>query len=80
MPTRTSTCTCTPPSGRLMIDIGREFGLRSVRVPAEPPATIADCGARVGLGDRVLYGWTRLLRRQARAAGMIVNDHCFGLA
>ena len=69
-----------PTVGRLMIGIGREFGLRSIRIPAEPPATLARAGTRVGIGDRALYAWTRLLRHQARAAGMMTNDHCFGLA
>ena len=69
-----------PTVGRMMIRIGREFGLTSIRIPAEPPATMARLGTRAGLGDRALYAWTRLLRHQARAAGMRVNDHCFGLA
>jgi chitin disaccharide deacetylase len=69
-----------PTVGRLMIDIGREFGLRAVRVPAEPPAVLARCGTRVGLGGHALYHWTRLLRRQAHAAGIATGDHCFGLA
>ena len=30
-----------PTMGRLMIDIGRDFGLRAVRVPAEPPGVLA---------------------------------------
>jgi hopanoid biosynthesis associated protein HpnK len=68
-----------PTVGRLMIEIGREFGLRAVRVPAEPPATLAMLGTRVGVADRALYWWTRVLRHQARAAGMTTNDHCFGL-
>jgi hopanoid biosynthesis associated protein HpnK len=68
-----------PTVGRLMIEIGREFGLRSVRVPAEPPATMVQLGERIGPADRALYLWTRLLRHQAHAAGMITNDHCFGL-
>jgi len=69
-----------PTVGRLMIDIGREFGLHSVRIPAEPPAVLATCGTRATLGDRALYHWSRLLRHQARAAGMTTNDHCFGIA
>jgi hopanoid biosynthesis associated protein HpnK len=69
-----------PTVGRMMIEIGRGFGLRAVRIPAEPPAVMARIGTRVGLGDRALYAWTRLLRKQAREAGMTVNDHCFGLA
>jgi chitin disaccharide deacetylase len=69
-----------PTVGRMMISIGREFGLRSVRVPAEPPAVLGGLGTRAGIGDRTLYLWTRLLRAQVRAAGMNSPDHCFGLA
>jgi len=69
-----------PTVGRLMLRIGREFGLRAVRVPAEPPAVLARCGTRAGLGGRALYRWSALLRRQVRAAGMMTNDHCFGIA
>ncbi len=69
-----------PTVGGLLLRIGRAFGLRAVRVPAEPPATLAACGTRAGLGDRALHAWTRLLRRQVRAAGMLTTDHCFGLA
>jgi hopanoid biosynthesis associated protein HpnK len=69
-----------PTIGRLMIDIGRAFGLRAIRIPAEPPAVLARCGTRVGFGGHAMYRGTALLRRQARAAGMATNDHCFGLA
>lgn len=69
-----------PTVASLMLQIGREFGLRRVRVPAEPPAVMAATGTRVGLGGRALYQWTRLLRHQVRQAGMVANDHCFGLA
>jgi chitin disaccharide deacetylase len=69
-----------PTVGRLMIEIGREFGLRAVRIPAESPDVLAACGTRATLGDRALYHWTRLLRRQAQAAGLATNDHCFGIA
>jgi hopanoid biosynthesis associated protein HpnK len=68
-----------PTVGGLMIEIGREFGLSAVRVPAEPPDTMREVGFSAGIGGRALYAWTRLLRRQARAAGMTTNDHCFGL-
>jgi len=66
-----------PVVGRLMLRIGREFGLRAVRVPAEPPAVLARCGT---LGDRALYAWSRLFRGQARRAGMVTADAVFGLA
>ena len=69
-----------PVVGRLMLDIGREFGLRRVRVPAESPAVLARCGTRVGAGAHALYHWTRLLRRQVSTAGMATTDYCFGIA
>lgn len=69
-----------PTVGRLMLDIGREFGLSRVRVPAEPPSVMARCGTHVGLGGHALYHWSRLLRHQVRAAGMTTTDHCFGIA
>jgi len=69
-----------PTVGRLMLDIGRDFGLPAIRIPAEPPDVLRRCGTRSGPGARALYRWTTLLRRQARAAGVAVNDHCFGLA
>ena len=69
-----------PVVGRMMIEIGREFGLHRVRIPAEPPSVLAACGDTVGVGAQMLYRWTRLLRRQVRNAGMTANDHLFGLA
>jgi hopanoid biosynthesis associated protein HpnK len=69
-----------PTIGRLMLEIGREFGLNRVRVPAEPPAILARCGTDTGIGGYALYHWSRLLRHQVRAAGMTTTDHCFGVA
>ncbi len=69
-----------PTVGAMMLRIGRDFGLPAIRIPAEPPAIMTRLGVPQGLGDRVLYRWTRLLRAQARKAGVAVNDHCFGLA
>ncbi len=65
-----------PTVGRMMIDIGREYGLRAVRVPAEPawPG-----GAAQGLGDHALRAWCGLLRRQVLRAGMLTNDRIAGL-
>lgn len=69
-----------PTVGSMMLRIGRDFGLKRIRIPAEPPGTLARCGTMASAGDKALYNWTRLLRRQARAAGVATNDHCFGLA
>jgi len=62
-----------PTVARLMIEAGAAHGLRAIRVPAEPPLPAS------GLSERALFAWTRLLRRQARRAGLLTNDHCFGL-
>jgi hopanoid biosynthesis associated protein HpnK len=69
-----------PTVGAMLLRAGTEHGLRRIRIPAEPPAVLARCGTAAGLGDQLLYRWTGLLRRQARAAGVVTNDHCFGLA
>ncbi len=69
-----------PTVGAMMLRIGRGYGLNRIRVPAEPPAVMARCGVPTTLADRILYRWTNVLRRQARAAGVATNDYCFGLA
>ena len=69
-----------PTVGRMLIEIGQQFGLRAVRIPAEPPNVMAACGEPPGLGARALYRWTKLLRQQAHRAGMATNDHLFGIA
>jgi hopanoid biosynthesis associated protein HpnK len=62
-----------PTIGRMMIDIGRSFGLRAIRIPAEPKSACQT------LGDRALRNWCRILRRQACLAGLITNDYVMGL-
>lgn len=69
-----------PVVGGLMLRIGARFGLRAIRVPHEPAAPLRASGTRPGAGAAALRLWTRLLRAQARQAGMAVNDHVFGLA
>jgi hypothetical protein len=64
----------------MMLRAGVPNGLRRIRVPAEPPDVMARCGTPVTRGGKLLYRWTSVLRRQARAAGVATNDHCFGLA
>ncbi len=68
-----------PTVGAMLIRIGRDFGLRQIRIPNEPPDILARCGETVTAGDKMLYRWSSLLRHQARAAALQANDHCFGL-
>jgi chitin disaccharide deacetylase len=69
-----------PTVGAMMLCIGRDFGLDRIRIPAEPPDVMADCDAPPSLGARALFAWSRLLRAQARRAGVGANDALFGLA
>ncbi|MGE4482454.1 hopanoid biosynthesis-associated protein HpnK [Acidocella sp.] len=66
-----------PTIAAMMIEVGRRYGLKRLRVPAEPPAIMTALGEKVGFGERALYAWTRLLRRQAR--GLEVPDQVFGI-
>ncbi len=65
-----------PTVGALLIEIGREYGLRALRVPTETPFP---GGPPIVFGDRLLRRWTRVLRHQARRAGLLCNDHVVGL-
>ena len=69
-----------PTIGRMLLEEGRPYGLPAIRIPSEPPATMAALGVNAAFADRTLYRWTRVLRGQARRAGVRTNDHVFGLA
>jgi len=68
-----------PTVAAMMISIGKEFGLRRIRVPAEPPDVMRACGAQVTFSDHALYAWTKMLRAQAKRAGLVANDQVFGI-
>lgn len=69
-----------PAVGRLMIEAGAAHGLRALRIPAEPARVMAGLAVPQGPGARALLAWTRLLRGQARRAGLVTNDQAFGIA
>ena len=69
-----------PMVGAALVRVGREFGLRRVRVPAEPPAVMARLGVPPTAASRAMHAGTRLLRRQVLSAGMTAPDAVFGLA
>lgn len=66
-----------PTVGAMMVRAGLRHGLKSIRVPIEPPAPVGEADT---IGARALRAWTRVLRAQVRGAGMTTNDSCFGLA
>ncbi|HEV3091139.1 MAG TPA: hopanoid biosynthesis-associated protein HpnK [Candidatus Cybelea sp.] len=51
-----------------IVDVGREFGLRAVRIPREPFG-----------GTRTIAPWVALMRRRARNAGLATNDFVYGV-
>lgn len=71
-----------PIVGRMLIGIGRRYGLRALRIPMEPPSPLRRGGASPGntIPAGLLRRWTRLLRAQAHAARLTTNDACFGIA
>ena len=66
-----------PTIARMMLKVGKQYGLKRLRIPAEPPAIMAALGEPVSVGDHALYAWTRLLRWQAR--GLELPDQVFGI-
>ena len=69
-----------PTVGRLMIEACLAHGLRALRVPAEPVSVMAQLGASPTPGARAMQLWSRVLRHQARRAGLATTDQVFGLA
>ncbi len=67
----------------LILTVGREYGLRAVRVPYEPllPSWRA---SKASFTQRLaawafLFPWTALMKRRLRRAGVRFNDFVFGL-
>ncbi|MBI3514889.1 MAG: hopanoid biosynthesis-associated protein HpnK [Proteobacteria bacterium] len=66
-----------PTVARLIVEIGRDYGMRAMRLPFEPALPL---GAAETLGARALRLWTETLRRRLDRAGIRRNDQLFGLA
>jgi chitin disaccharide deacetylase len=68
----------------LLLEIGRDFGLKAVRLPREPliPSwQAAGCGLGPRLGWSIVAGpWIAAMRRRLRHAGIVANDFVFGIA
>jgi hopanoid biosynthesis associated protein HpnK len=69
-----------PSVAALIVDIGRDYGLKAVRVPAEPVAALRRAFPQERTPAPLYRPWVERLRRQLRRAGLHVNDHVFGLA
>jgi hopanoid biosynthesis associated protein HpnK len=72
-----------PTVARLIVEIGREYGLRAVRLPVEPPGPVAAAESHAvpgGFGAAALRAWTGQLKAMLKRQGMVTNDQVFGLA
>jgi chitin disaccharide deacetylase len=69
-----------PGIARLIIEIGRDYGMRAVRVPAEPVAVLRRAFPEERYRAPPYHPWNALLRRRLQRAGLRTNDHIFGLA
>jgi hypothetical protein len=67
----------------LMLKTGKEYGLRAVRLPKEPPLLSwrAAGGALAARLSSALFlaPWTFLMKRTLRRAGVKCNDYLFGM-
>lgn len=67
----------------LILKIGREFGLRAMRLPYEPPLPSWRASGRGLLrkitGWMLLFPWIVLLKARLKLAGIRCNDFVFGL-
>ena len=70
-----------PTIAALMLAIGRDFGVRAMRVPLEPRAVLARIEPVPRAPAAALTApFARALRRRARRAGIGVPDQVFGLS
>jgi hopanoid biosynthesis associated protein HpnK len=65
----------------MLLRIGREYGVAAVRVPGEPFWFAARSGGwTAGAGAALLTPWVALMKMRLRSAGIVYNDHIFGIA
>jgi chitin disaccharide deacetylase len=71
-----------PTVGRLIVTVGKSFGLKAMRIPREPLAALRRAKARpADLAVAALHApFASWLRRRVGAAGLQANDQLLGLA
>lgn len=68
-----------PTIAALLVDVGRRFGMRAVRVPDEPAALVGRIDATTPWA-MPLWPYTSSLRRRLGRAALTTSDRVFGLA
>ena len=69
-----------PCVARLIIEIGRDYRIKAVRVPSEPVAVLRRAFPDERRRTPAYRPWVIALRRRLHRAGLCANDHLFGLA
>ncbi len=69
---------------RLILKIGRDYGLAAVRLPSEPFLPSWHAAGREGFAGRLSYRaalrpWTKLIAMRLEQSGVACNDHLFGM-
>ena len=68
----------------MILRIGRDYELRAVRLPYEPPSLVRRIGGRHAwtayAGNLLLQPWIALLRWRVRRTGLRCNEFVFGLS
>lgn len=69
-----------PGLGRQVVEIGRRYGMKALRVPREPAAVLGSVEpVKTPISVRVMAPWCERLAVRARAAGIRTPDAVFGL-
>ena len=64
-----------------IVNIGRQYGMRALRIPVEPWRIVAEIDPRTQRqAGRIVAPWATWLRRRVRRAGLTTADAVFGLA
>jgi hopanoid biosynthesis associated protein HpnK len=69
-----------PSVARLLIEIGRDYGITAMRVPAEPAAPLRAALPGEPYRPPFYRPWVAGLRRRVRRAGLGAADQVFGIA
>ncbi|MGA7265926.1 MAG: hopanoid biosynthesis-associated protein HpnK [Stellaceae bacterium] len=69
-----------PTVARVIIEIGRDYGMTAVRLPFEPVEPLHAAFPDEHHSAPLYRPWIEWLRRRLQSAGLFVNDNLFGLA
>jgi len=68
-----------PTLTKMILGIGSEYGMKSMRVPFEPVSILRRAAPAERISTPAYLPWVKILGRRIRLAGMTVNDAVFGL-